>query len=119
MVTIKINPRSINLSLNKCSVRPNSAQCVSKRDVRGIDTSVTNWVNSKNLSMIDLTAVGVAMTTPRPMRAAFNFLNNAGVISELRSNERVYIRLCMIVENVDRMTEREKSNNAGGTTCHK
>jgi hypothetical protein len=67
-------------------------------------------------NIIDLTVVGVLITTPLLSLAISSFFNIDGSISELRSKFNVKILFCMIAENVDRITDLENSSSAGGTT---
>jgi hypothetical protein len=71
---------------------------------------------SRNFNIMLLTVVGVVITTPREARDCNNFVKILLDTSLLRSNCRVNMRLCIIDENVERMTLLLKSSSAGGTT---
>ena len=66
--------------------------------------------------MILFTVVGVQITTPRLLTLAQSLRYIPEEISVERSKVRVYIRLCMIELKVERITDRENSSKAGGTT---
>ena len=70
-----------------------------------------------NLSMNDLIEVGEEIITAESERACSIFERSSGEAAVKRSKLKVYTGFCRMDEKRWRITERENSSSAGGTTC--